>query len=188
MPTFTVSIPGGRIGNFLAGAAVASVIGGAAVAVTSPDFTYSATKTGYYTIHPSGLVPYADGLDYFVEHGPPRLFQHGASNGCYETNVNLPHGSRITQLAVWFRSPPASPNRPSVLLLRTTLSDGSWTLLSNYNIPDDSNTRKLAVIPIAGGSSLVSNIGFAYGFAFCPGPGGDFFGARIAYTYTSAGD
>lgn len=41
MPTFTVSIPGGRIGNFLAGAAVASVIGGTAIAVTDTNFRYS---------------------------------------------------------------------------------------------------------------------------------------------------
>jgi hypothetical protein len=40
MATITVSIPGSRIGNFLAGAAVASVIGGTAVAITDTNFTW----------------------------------------------------------------------------------------------------------------------------------------------------
>jgi len=186
MPTFTVSIPGGRIGNFLAGAVVASVIGGTAVAITSPDFTYSTTKTGYYSIHPMALASADNVAQYTNIYTTSSLFAVNVGV-CHSTGVNLPQGSRITQLAVWYQSPAGSD--PTVYLQRTTLADGNTSsLLTSGSIADDSNTRKLAVLPLVGGASVVSNTGFAYGFGICLGSNGTFRGARIAYTYTSAGD
>ena len=100
--------------------------------------------------------------------------------------MNLPNGSRITQLAVWYSSPAGSD--PYVYLHRTRLSDGATgPLIPTGELFDDTDTRKLAVIPLIGGSSLVSNTGFAYAFGFCPGTGGAFGGARIAYAYNNAG-
>jgi len=102
--------------------------------------------------------------------------------------VNLRQGARITQLAVWYRSVAGSD--PTVHYVRTALADGSTSsLLTSGAIADDTGARKLAVLPLVGGLSLVSNIGFQYGFGVCPGlTGAEFNGARIAYTYTSAGD
>jgi hypothetical protein len=185
MSTFTISIPGGRIGHFLAGAAVASVIGGSAVAITDANFTYTTAKSGFLSISPMALAPDSDIAEYFTGFGTGRL---AATNSrCFSTGVNLPHGSNITQLAVWYVSPATS--NPFVYLQRTALVNGATTsLIANGGISDDTATRKVAVPPIAGGSSVVDNVGFAYGFGICPGAGGEFRGARIAYTYTSAGD
>jgi len=77
---------------------------------------------------------------------------------------------------------------PDVLFRRHSLTDGSGTLLTTGFIGNDTTARKLGVLPIAGGSSLVSNAGFSYSLGICPGEGGTFWGARIAYTYISAGD
>ena len=122
---------------------------------------------------------------FVLTYGPGRLLDINES--CYSTGVNLPQGSRITQLAVWYQSPAGT--EPEVYFSRESLSDGTSTsLLTSGEIHDNTDTRKLALLPLAGGSSLVSNIGFAYGFGICPGIGGSFRGARIAYTYTTAGD
>jgi len=123
--------------------------------------------------------------DYRTSYDPVRLTAR--NDACFSTGVNLPQGSRITQFAVWYSS--EANDNPTVHLQRTNLANGTSTaLLASQSIVGDSGFHELAVIPIAGGSSLVSNIGFAYGLGFCPGTNGSFRGARIAYTYTSAGD
>jgi hypothetical protein len=112
MLTFKVSIPGGRIGRFLAGAAVASLIGGTAVAITSPDFTYSTTKNGYFTIDPMAMGPSgaaatnnyeviwisAQGAYLRLSSTPP------AQTHCFQTGVHLPHGASLVSVTTWYSS------------------------------------------------------------------------------------
>ena len=160
-------------------------LGGTVAAITSPDFIYSTTKTGYFTIHPMALAPDVDTAQYSNFY--PTATLAAVTGSCFSTGVNLPHGSRITQLAVWYNSPAGSD--PVFYLMSHNLTNANTSfLVSNEEIPDDTNTRKLAVLPILGGTVPVSNTGFSYGFGVCPGTGGAFRGARIAYTYTSSGD
>jgi hypothetical protein len=163
----------------------ALAMGGTAVAITGTEFLYSSTKTGFLSIHPMDLAPDSNNAQYSNDYLFPTLF--AANVSCYSTGVNLPHGSRITQLAVWYSSPAGSD--PVVLFVRNNLANGtSDSLITSGSIFNDSNTRKLAVLPLAGGSSVVGNAGFSYGFGICPGVNGSFRGARITYTYTNAGD
>ena len=172
------------LGSTTTGLVTVLALGGTVAAITSPDFTYTSTKTGYYTIHPMALGPGSGDASFAIQFdGTLKDF----NSNCYSTGVNLPAGSRITQLAVWYSSPAVT--NPTVFLRRVTLADGtSASLITSGSISDDTDTRKLAVLPIAAGSGPVSNTGFAYAFGICPGQGGTFHGARIAYTYTSAGD
>ena len=173
------------LGSTTLGLVAVLALGGTVAALTASDFTYQTTKTGYLSIHPMALSADRDNADYIVSFIPGSLTT--STNACFSTGVNLPQGSRITQLAVWYSSP--TEGDTSVFLQRITLATGFLSpLLVSEDIPIGSTGRKLAIFPIAGGSSLVSNIGFAYGFGVCPGTDGDFHGARIAYTYTSAGD
>ena len=173
------------IGGVAAGFIAALAMGATAVAITDTQFLYSSTKTGYFTIHAMAVAPNTNLANYTIH------YTEGAAttqnDSCFSTGVNLPQGSRITQLLVWYTS--AAADNPFVYFERIRLTDGSGTsLIPSGTIADNSDTRKLAVIPIVGGSSPVSNIGFSYGFGICPGTDGSFRGARIAYTYTSAGD
>jgi len=182
---FVESIRTRLLGSTSVGVIAVLAFGGTVVAVTDTNFTYTTTKTGYYTIDATVLAPANDNADYARVFGS-ETWLVDFSGHCYFAGVNLPQGSRITQLVVWYKS--SEEGGPSVFLQRTTLANGTaGSVLTSGLISDDTNTRKLAVLPIAGGSSLVSNIGFSYAFVICPELG-EFHGARIAYTYTSAGD
>jgi len=165
----------------------ALAMGGTVAALTSSSFIYSPLKTGYFSIHPMALGPdRTSSTTFYLNHYfNGHLFS--GNDGCFTTGVNLPHGSRITQLAVWYQSPAGS--ELFVYFHRTRLSDGATgPMIPAGALSDDTNTRKLAVIPLSGTSILVSNTGYAYAFGFCPGAGGAFSGARIAYAYNNAGD
>ena len=172
------------LGSTSVGLVIVLALSGTVAALTATDFTYSTTKTGYYSIHPMDMAPEGNGAasNYSIGYINAELF----GTGCYSTGVHVPQGSRITQLVVAYSS--GVGDDPGFFLYRSALSNGSFTGLVDVEVQDDTDTRKLAVLPILGGPSLVSNIGFTYGFAACPGLSGIFNGARIAYTYTSAGD
>ena len=163
------------------GFVAAIAMGATAVAITDSDFLYSPPKTGYYSIHPMEMTPEGNIAPPDYQPLPP------GSDACFSTGVHVPQGARITQLAVWYTSPTASD--PSFSFVRDNLTDGSTSsVIQSVNITDNSGVRKLAIIPLVGGFTLVSNTGFSYGFGTCPGEGGRFEGARIAYTFTNAGD
>src|SRR5262245_23079601 len=91
MPTFTVSIPCGRVGSFLAGAAVASVVGGAATAITDTKFTYSEPKIGLYSISPADLHPGNDtAANAFYGNGDYLLYNAPDDRECFYSGVHLP--------------------------------------------------------------------------------------------------
>ena len=164
-------------------------LSGTVEALIETNFTYANKQTGYYSIDQAALTPDNDSADYAHALGDDQGLID-VNNHCYFTGVNLPHGARITGLLVAFSSP-ATPNSDAgFALLRTSLVDGTQVTLNPQptTIANDTNVRTLANLPIVGGSSPVSNIGYTYAFATCLGAGGSFKGARIAYTYTSAGD
>jgi hypothetical protein len=157
---------------------------GTVAAVTSGDFTYSSTTTGQFSIHPMAMAPDSYIAKYSDEYADAKLSNIG--DNCYSTGVNLPQGAKIIRLTVWYQSPATPNSNPHLYLRRVNLADGSSTaLVSELFIVDDTDTRKSATLSIVGGSSVVNNTNFAYGFGICPGEGSGFFGARIAYTYTT---
>ena len=185
MPTFTVRIPGGRLGNFLAGAAIASMIGGTAVAITSPDFTYSSAKSGRYSIAPGAMTPRDNTIVYNVSAG--ELSATAAGSGeCFATGVNLPNGAVIVSIHSWYRSDSASDF--GVFAYRHSLASNVATQLTPGYVVDDTDTRKYVTHTIPAALRTVDNFAYDYSYWVCLGTGSTFHGARINYTYRSAGD
>lgn len=176
-------IPGGRLGNLLAGAAVASVIGGTAVAITSPSFTYTQVQRGYYTINVMAMAPDSGtSADDYVNSFPYNL----DGTGCFVTGVNLPHGATVVGVTTWFRSNAAG--NLAVFLYRQNLPTNTAHSLAVATIFDDSNVRKPITHTVPVNLRTVDNLYFAYGYAVCLQPGTTFYGARINYLFNSAGD
>ena len=180
-----LSIPGGRIGNFLAGAAVASVLSGAALAVTSPNFTYSAPQNGFFSISPLHMAPDSDeaAADFFISYSGILTSDGGF---CYQTGVNLPNGATLTTVSTWFES--GAGSNIQIFLFRYNLVTGTTTELTGFTPNDDTGIRRVTTQTVESANALVNNVQNAYAYAVCLGDSTEFFGARINYKYTSAGD
>lgn len=165
----------------LSGAVLSLCIASAAPAwaVTSSAFTYSATRTGYYSISPMDLAPdsNASAATVYLNGWGTALTSH---NGCFNAGVNLPQGARITAFTY------VHGGSIHAFLTATAFSDGSnVTVFEEFSPPTAGrNVRTVAVVPAV----TVSNAGNMYGVGFCVETGEAFYGARITYTYTSAGD
>jgi hypothetical protein len=195
MRTFTISVPGGRIGHFLAGAAVASVIGGTAVAITDTDFTYSTPKVGVYSIDPSDLRPANDhGANAFFTYLNALTFTGGDDYECFTTGLHFPQGARLLAVTSYYTS--ARTNfHTSVALYRSRLELNKVDVLISHPILDNSNERNSVrdVVRTQDDLNLIRNDLYSYSYRFClsdhpTGWGDNFTGARISYRYSSAGD
>ena len=171
--------------GIVVGVVATLVLSGTAIAVTDTTFTYSSTKTGYLTIHPQAMTPSDDTVanDYFVSYGDARL--QTAGGGCFSTGVNLPQNAKITTLQTYYNSLTGA-NR--VMLERNNLSTDAIDLLVDHTIANFEGLRRSVIdtVPIA--QRTVWNNVYSYAFAVCLGADDMFEGARLTYTYTTAGD
>jgi len=175
-----------NIAAFAAGAvATVLIIGNAAHAITDSIFKYSTPKVGYFSIHPMALSPDQDTRTYMVTFGDATL----TGTGCFKTGVNLPDGATISALRVWFESDASSD--PIFYFIRHNLATGQEDAFVTSAVVHDDSAERVAhnfVIPNTS-AAKVSSGQYAYGFAFCGQQNRDrFYGARVAYTYTTAGD
>ena len=168
------------------GLLVALSLSGVAQAVTDKIFQYTTAKTGYFAIHPMAMVP--DGAEsastYHVGWNGAGL--HTTGGGCFSTSVNLPNGTTMTGLAIWYSS--GTGGNPQMVILRYKLADGTSDFVADKVFADDSATRNEGIAPINATFAVVDNAHYAYGFGTCLNANDSFYGARIAYTYTNAGD
>ncbi len=179
---------GGWIGRILAGAAVSSMLIGTAFAITANTFSYSRIKTGYYSIHPGALAP-IDTLaasNYNVNFVNPSMDTGSGSSVCFSTGINLPNGASIVSLTIFYQSNASS--NISALMTRLALSTGIPDNFLFQIISDDSDVRRRSVFPVPAASQFVDNSAYAYALAVCIAAGTTFNGARIRYTYKTAGD
>ena len=107
---------------------------------------------------------------------------------CYQTGVNLPQGAKITALRVWYSSDNA--NSLSFVLVRNQLTTGAGEALVQEFSTDSSSNRVAESFTVSGASATVNNNAYMYGFRVCfnAATGELFNGARLTYTYTTAGD
>jgi hypothetical protein len=165
------------------GAIGALFASGAAFAITDTTFTYSSPKTGYYGISNLGVAPNSPSAD-FVNPG-----QSGGldGTGCFHRGVNLPQGAVVTGLIVYYAA--IDEDDVVVTLKRQRLSDGNEQNIASKAMTNDlSGMRASDTAPITASRATIANGQYNYGFMVCTDSGGSFFGARITYTYTSAGD
>jgi hypothetical protein len=175
---------GGRIAQFLAGAAVASVFGGVAVAVTSTNFNYASPQFGFFSISPLHMAPDSDETADVFLIGHNGFLSSGF--GCFQTGVNLPHGAMITTVSSWFSSNASS--NPTFRLYRYNLATGDFGVLTSVTPANDNGARSVTTQTVPGGGNIVSNREYSYSYAVCQSAGSEFYGARINYKYTRAGD
>jgi hypothetical protein len=179
-----------QISYYLAGIATATIFGGAAVAISSDEFTYSSTQTGHLSIDPASLSPANEIAAKNFQIANLLLSTKSASRNCYNTGLNFPDGARLINVTVQYhrggRIPPLvrmyqngiQTNDGHILLQRTLQYTGGGfahpTIGLNNGIPSQYKT--------------VDNNASSYGFTFCLSNNDIFKGAKVEYTYISAGD
>ena len=168
-----------------AGGVVAFLSSGGAHAITSAIFQYSAARTGYYPIGSSALTPDSDNAaaSYVVDDGTGAL----NGTGCFQTEPHLPNGATIAGLTVWFDS--NASDDPIFVFTRRDLVTGAKLAIVSGPVHNDTTNRVQHTFTIPKASGKVINSNYSFTFAYCGQSNDDhFYGARVAYTYTNAGD
>ena len=167
------------------GTAVAIIVSGAAYAITSNVFRYSAPQAGWVSIDEAALNPGTATQTYTRNYTNSSL---GAGQaGCFQTGVNLPNGARLTALKASYQSTGAASQ--TFLLFRRNINTGAGAFIVTGDSANTGSAPASANFPVPAPMAVVNNKAFAYGFAVCfPGTSAlGFFSARISYTYTVAG-
>jgi hypothetical protein len=172
---------------FAAGGFVAALfIAGAAHAITEATFRYSTPQTGHLSLPAAAFGVETDTTAY-TNNG---LIAASASAGYADfiAPVNLPDGATMNGLSIWYK--PTSGNTMTVELARQRLSDGSLDFIVFQEPAGTSGVRTLTSYPITDAAMrTVDNTHFAYYMVMAISTPNDwFYGARITYKYSSAGD
>jgi hypothetical protein len=170
-------------GGFLA----ALFLAGAAHAITDTVFQYSHAQKGYINLSPLAFSTEDSGSSYdssenFVEPGI------GAVEACLGTAINLPDGAQITELAAWASSDRAAG--VTVRLFRFNPANGGFAQVAFLQSTDTTQTRlPLTQAVPASAVTTVSNLHFNYSIDVClDHDHSRFYGTRLSFTYTKAGD
>lgn len=184
-----ISLLGGRLGHFLAGAVAASVLTGAATAVTGNNFTYKSPKTGWYTVAPGDLKPEASDAQTIQYSTSTIFFSSGKAPGeanCFFTSLHLPQGAMIKSVASIYDS--GTEFNPFFRLEREKISvENHYEILDQSVSADNSGERRTLRATISRGRKVDNSV-YAYHYIVCLGYKDNFYGARIAYEYSKAGD
>lgn len=176
------------IGLSLTGALAAVAASSAAVAITSSDFTYRASRDAFLTVSPHDLHPTDrnSASNFEVSLFPARLTTEISGPACFGTEINLPQGVRITSLTTYYSS--AATSDVAVYLTRDRLAGEGWTFLASQGPINNSGSLRTATSAVSADVGTVANDKYSYGFAVCLGAGDSFQGSRIAYRYKTAGE
>lgn len=172
----------GATGLMVAGAC-AVLVATSASAVTDTTFRYTTAKTGFFTISVLAMKPDSSLADYSVTLNDG-LSTAGAA--CFSTGVNLPLGAKITNLRIVGKTP-GSDKTISTVLQTWSLQNGASAGIIGANHTFPSNGA-VAARDVAPGVPVAVDASHAYGFQVCLNAGQVFLGARVTYTYQSAGD
>jgi hypothetical protein len=171
------------------GLVLALAFPGAAKAITDTNFRYSAPKTGYLTITAAAFTPGVSASAY-INNGA--VISPSTTNlTCWYAPVNLPHGATMSQLALWYVS--ESPDLVIIQLIRRTLANAAEGQIVSESAPASGGLYRRASYPITGAMQTADNARHGYYIRMClqydgSGSSPQYHGARITYTYTSAGD
>jgi hypothetical protein len=162
--------------------------GGIAYAVTGAVFQYSTPRTGYLSLSPYAFTPANTPSAASYSIGETDLSADSA--GCFVSSINLPDGARIKGFTSWTSNSSGTPGSVQVVFLRISDSDDGITNISNASPQPPTAMRTATNGSIAAGSAaVINNQHFAYGVYVCISEAtARFYKARIAYTYTTAGD
>jgi hypothetical protein len=172
-----------RISLVLAAVGVLALIAvGAAYALTASSFKYSTAKTGYVTVSPMDFAPDSDNASYFNNWATGLA---DSSGGCHNAGVNLPQGSKVKSITFFYKSGVGSEFFGRFVRMRLGTGVGA-DIVTAVSPANDLGTASSVTSNVGAANQPVS-ASFAYGVGVCPGSDGTALGARIKYTYTSAG-
>jgi hypothetical protein len=175
-----------RATRIAAMAAGSLLIGGSAYAITSTTFTYPKTKNGYLAISHMAMVPAenSDTVDYGIS---PNNGLAATGPLCFTTGLNFPNGAKLVKASVWYSS--AGTSDIKFLIYRKRFSDGDTdSVVDETTINDNTSTYKGKTALVDPFADIVENNKYAIGFNICVDDGDVFYGGRVHYTYTTAGD
>jgi hypothetical protein len=172
----------------LCGVVIGSAVVGTGYALTSKGFTYSHTKTGYLSLHASDFAPdnISDTTQDYYNYWDASQLVNPDSSRCFNAGVHLPQGAIIKSIRFWYQSNASSDFYGE--LNRVDFATHTYRALGSVTPVDDSNTLTSASSSVPPKKAKVNNQAYMYAVGVCPSDGTDFDGARITYTYTSAGD
>jgi hypothetical protein len=174
--------PRSRAGVLFMGGAAAVLIGGGAAAITDTQFLYSTPQTGFNTISPAELVPSQSFYEYGRGPGELRHFTSGFE-GCYFSGLHLPFGAKITRLTVLATSGASFNTLASIQRASTSTANATDTMAQLFMATTASPVEASDGTIVRG--TIVN--GYSYSFQVCLATNQSFYGARIQYTYGSAG-
>jgi hypothetical protein len=158
-------------------------LSGAANAINSAVFRYSAEQTGYLVIPAAAFVPnvpstvYNNGGDFLESTGLTEFY----------APVHLPHGAKITQLAIWYSRDGVGPT--GFAFRRRSLPDNSASNVALLSTPSTGGQYTATALSITDPSvQIVNNARYAYFLEIGMSDQEIFYSARIRYTYRTAGD
>lgn len=164
--------------------------GGIAHAITDTIFQYKTPKTGYFSIAPLALTPSSTGnATNYVLSPPDFASALAADKGvCLVAAVNFPDGAQIKSATTWF-----STDRDlgvSVLIYRNNPATGNAIAFFDMQSQDTSETRiSMTQVLSEPPFGKVNNQHFNYEALVClANSNTKFYGARITYMFTDAGD
>jgi hypothetical protein len=167
-----------------AGVTAALLLSGGAQAITDSVFKYSTVKTGWYSIPTAAMVPTTDTWAYSDSVFGSELSNSGGA--CFSAGVNLPEGATVTEIRAWYKS--STVNDARTFFLRTNLPSGATDSIVDQTSPDSTGTRKPVAYAVTA-NNVTNNGRYSYSFGTCANNSTTrFYGARITYTYTTAGD
>jgi hypothetical protein len=160
------------------------LIAAAAYALTASSFKYSSPKTSYVRVSHMDFNPNVTSAQWTQSHTSGLTT---AGDSCFNAGVDLPAGSKVKSVTWYYKSGASSDFEGSFRMNQLATGVGS-PIIDAVTPADDSDVPTSVTRKVAPTKRLVTR-GRAYWLEACPGQSGDgaFFGARIKYTYTSAG-
>ena len=159
------------------------VMVGAAFGVTSSTFKYNRVKTSYLSL-PASIFVVDNDANYNNQWGS------GLTSGaldCFAAHVQLPNRAKMKQVVYFFRS--GNGGNLYGEITQTSWATGDiLTYSPEADILDDQNVYVAKAFGIPPERQEIDNKNFAYAVGICLAADTAFKGARIKYTYQSAGD
>jgi hypothetical protein len=159
----------------------------AANAIVENVYRYSEPQTGYLQLPVPAFFPDDTGIEYDTSNGG-RLTASAGVFRCFSAPVNLPQGAKMTDVRVWYVAVAGGDTAAGLLREDTTVGN-AVAVINTSLAATGAGVRGTANLPVPAAFQSVQNVRYSYIFRFCLfQPTTRFDGARVTYTYTSAGD
>ncbi len=196
------------LAGLIAGVLVGIAITGTALALKSSSFTYSRTKTGYYSLSPMDFAPDSlhtptnDYHKFWIDYVDPTpsptddsfVWRLGNTDTarCFNAGVHLPKGAKMKSITFWYESGDLYGDLHEDdfygVLVRQNPSTNAAAAIAAVAPIDDSGVKTPITALVESTKQTVNNQAFTYGVGVCVAGDTYFYGARIKYTYKNAGD